>query len=303
MHFLAIGECMAELAPTSSAGQFTLGYAGDTFNTAWYLRKLCPEGTVSYFTAVGTDSVSAQMLGTMADAGIDTRHIARIPGASVGLYLIVLKDGERSFSYWRDTSAARRLAEDATRLTTAMDVADMIYFSGITLAILGAAGRTTLLAALGAARAKGKTIVFDPNLRLRLWPDAEVMTAAIMQGAGVSDIVLPSYEDEASFFKDADPEATADRYLQAGAKTVVVKNGPAAVHYRHGEKAGTVAIAPVTHVVDTTAAGDSFNAAFLAGLNRGQSLPDCIALASQVAGKVIGGKGALVPLDLAGIAL
>ncbi len=303
MHFLSIGECMAELAPTDTSGQFRLGYAGDTFNTAWYLRKLQPEGSVSYFTAVGTDSLSAQMLDTMSEAGINTAHVARIPGASVGLYMIFLKEGERSFSYWRETSAARRLAEDAAILANAMAAADHIYFSGITLAILEGRGRAILLDALQVARANGKTIVFDPNLRLRLWSSADEMTATIMEGAAVSDIVLPSYEDEASFFNDRDPDATADRYLRAGAKTVVVKNGPGDIHFRHGKEIGTVPIAPIETVVDTTAAGDSFNAAFLAGLDRGHSMHQSISAASRVAGAVIRGKGALVPLDLAGIGI
>lgn len=299
MHFLSIGECMAELAPTETPGQFRLGYAGDTFNTAWYLRKLGADVSVSYFTAVGTDALSTQMLDAMSDAGIDTGYIARIPKPTVGLYMISLTDGERSFTYWRENSAARRLADDRIALTRALADADLIYFSGITLAILDETGRATLLDVLKEVRAQGKTIAFDPNLRPRLWSSTEQMTRTIMQGAQVSDIVLPSFEDEASFFGDRDPAATATRYANAGAETVVVKNGPGAVHFLHGGQEGEITIPAVAAVVDTTAAGDSFNAGFLAGLDRGRPLPDMIKAASRVAAQVIGGKGALVPIDLA----
>lgn len=294
---LCIGECMAELAPLDAPRDYRLGFAGDTFNTAWYLRQLRADAAVGYFSAVGTDPISLQMLAFMQNAGIDTGHIARQPGRSVGMYLITLQNGERSFSYWRDTSAARLLAEDTGAMTAAMGSADLVYFSGITLAILDAAGRTRLLAALGAARAKGKTVAFDPNLRPRLWQNADQMRATITQGAEVSDIILPSFEDEATHFGDADPDATANRYLAAGATCVIVKNGPDPVVFIDGPARGEVQVAPAKQVVDTTSAGDSFNAGFLATMGTDMPMADRITLASTVAGQVIGGKGALIALD------
>lgn len=296
MRFLAIGECMAELAPASAPGDYHLGFAGDTFNTAWYLARLRPDLSVSYFTAVGDDAISRQMRDTFAASGIDDAHVRVIPNRTVGLYLITLDNGERSFAYWRGQSAARQLADDPQAMEAAMADADLIYFSGITLAILDAAPRDALLSALRNARAAGKTIVFDPNLRPRLWADPAEMTKAIMQGAAISDIALPSFEDEARWFEDADPEATAERYTAAGVGTVVVKNGPDPVLFRQGNMQGVVDVPPLASVVDTTAAGDSFNAAFLAKLERNAPLPDCIAAACRLAGQVVTGKGALVPV-------
>lgn len=297
--FLCIGECMAELAPLDNPGDYRLGFAGDTFNTAWYLRQLRGDAEVSYLTAVGSDGISDRMLGFMESAGIGTRHITRRPDRSVGMYMITLKDGERSFSYWRDTSAARLLADDDAVLARAMDSADLVYFSGITLAILSDAARGRLLQALNTARGQGKRIVFDTNLRSRLWRDTEQMNAGIMAGAEVSDIVLPSYEDEAAHFGDADPQATADRYLRAGAYRVIVKNGPEPVLFVDGDERGEVPIMPAERVVDTTSAGDSFNAGLFATLDTEVPMADRITLAAAVARQVIGGKGALVTLDRA----
>lgn len=298
MRVLAIGECMAELAPGERPEDYRLGFAGDTFNTAWYLAMLAPEMQVSYFTAVGDDALSERMVAMIADSGIDTRHILRRAGQSVGLYMISLDRGERSFSYWRGQSAARSLAQEGTALTAAMAEADLVYVSGITLAILDAAGRETLLQALAEARAAGKTVAFDPNLRPHLWDSSEEMTATVMRAAACCDIALPSYEDEARWFGDADAEATLRRYCDAGADRVIVKNGPEPVLYRAGDSAGRVAVPPLARVVDTTAAGDSFNAAILAGLGAGQAPERAVAQACRLAGHVVQGRGALVPVEL-----
>ena len=297
MRFLSIGECMAELAPASVAGNYTLGFAGDTFNTAWFLARIRPDADVAFFTAAGTDTISGQMRDAFVDGGILTDYVQTIPDRTVGLYLISLDNGERSFSYWRGQSAARQLADDAGALAHAMENSDTIYFSGITLAILDAPARATLLDEMRTARAAGKTIAFDPNLRPRLWTNDAEMTSVIMEGATVADIVLPSFEDEADHFGDADPQATADRYLAVGATTVVVKNGADDVLFVEKGETGIVPVTAISEVVDTTAAGDSFNAGVFAGLASGSSLADAIALACRLSGLVVQGKGALVPVN------
>ncbi len=294
--FLAIGECMVEMAPSETAGQFRMGFAGDTFNTVWYLRQLCPNWQTPYLTRVGDDAVSGDLLAMMQSAGIDTGAIGVSSERSVGLYLISLQDGERSFSYWRDRSAARQLAADPAALAAAMDGADLIYASGITLGVLEGEGRANLLNALANARAAGATIAFDSNLRPRLWPSTKAMCDAVMDAAAVSDIVLPSYDDEVDYFGDASPQATLDRYLSAGASTVVVKNGPGEVLYQHNGVTGTYKPTAITTVVDTTAAGDSFNAGFFAGLVETGDMQTAIAQGSNVAAQVIGQRGALVQL-------
>jgi 2-dehydro-3-deoxygluconokinase len=292
---VSIGECMVEIAPAEVSGLFRMGFAGDTFNTAWYLRRtLPPDWQVDYLSAVGTDAASASMLAFMEAAGIGTDHVARLPDATVGLYLIELKDGERSFSYWRGQSAAKRLAEDEGRLRAALEGADLAYLSGITLAILAPTDRARLLAALDDYRAAGGRVAFDPNLRPRLWPSATAMTEAVSEAARHADIALPSFEDDAGAFGDAQLEDTARRYGSLGATEVVVKNGA-------GRMAALVEGATFAHdpepapaVVDTTAAGDSFNAGYLACRLKGGAVPEALAAGAALAARVVGGRGALV---------
>jgi 2-dehydro-3-deoxygluconokinase len=292
---VSIGECMVEIGPADVAGLFRMGFAGDTFNTAWYLRRCLPQDwTVDYVSAVGTDAASASMIGFMETAGVGTTHVARLRDATVGLYLIELKDGERSFSYWRGQSAAKRLAEDEARLSAALRGADLAYLSGITLAILSPPDRARLLAALEGYRANGGRVAFDPNLRPRLWPSPAAMTEAVTEAARHADIALPSFEDDAGAFGDADPEACVRRYAALGAAEVVVKNGA-------GRMAALVDGAwhahdpvPATQVVDTTAAGDSFNAGYLAARLTGAPVAEALAAGSALAARVVAGRGALV---------
>mgnify|MGYP000306644626 FL=1 len=294
-NFLSVGECMVEMSPVDG-GAYRMGFAGDTFNTAWYARRLLgDEWTVGYASCVGTDAISDRMVAAMQAAGIDTGAVRRVPDRSVGLYLIQLENAERSFAYWRGQSAARTLADDPDWLAGVFGRADVIFYSGITLAILSDTARETLCAALAQARARGATTVFDTNMRARLWPGAEAMRAGIMRGAAQADIVLPSFDEEEAAFGDPTPQAVAARYHAVGARLVVVKNGAGEILV--SDKDGWPFVhrpAGVANVIDTTAAGDSFDAAFLAAYLQGQGLREAAARGAALAERVVQAPGALV---------
>ncbi|TWD46827.1 2-keto-3-deoxygluconate kinase [Agrobacterium vitis] len=295
---LTIGECMVEMAPRQDEA-YNRNFAGDSFNTAWYLRQLLPgDDQVGYCSAVGTDGISNAMLAFMQAAGISTHAVRRIPNRTVGLYMIELANGERSFSYWRGESAAKLLAEDRTFLSEAVAGQDLVLFSGITLAILSETHRQQLLDVLGEARARGTTIAFDPNMRLRLWPDQQTMCHAVSDAAKLADIVLPSFDEDGPNYQDASPQATIERYIAGGAKCVVVKNGPDRIH-AFSEEEGHVVFdpVPVDAVVDTTAAGDSFNAGFLAARLTGSAMVEALAKGASVSAQVIKSRGALVAIE------
>jgi len=294
---LSIGECMVELMQ-AEGGLMRKGFAGDTFNTAYYARQYLPaDWNVDYFSAVGTDTISGEMLAFMESRGIGTAYVAPVEGRSPGLYMIHLKDGERSFSYWRSVSAARLLARDGDRLRAAMDVSDIIVFSGITLAILPAEDVETLLAELRRARAAGKRVAFDPNIRPRLWDDPERMRVTITEGARAATLVMPSLEDETTHFGDASIEQTIARYRALGVAELVVKDGAEGATLVFGDARSHAPSARVETIVDTTSAGDSFNGAFLARLATGASPEAAARFAADVAAAVIQHHGALVARD------
>ncbi|WP_320198432.1 sugar kinase [Agrobacterium sp. rho-13.3] len=297
--FLSIGESMVELSQAGD-GLLRKGFAGDTLNTAWYARACLPaDWSVDYFTALGDDPLSQDMLSFIEAAGIETNNISRIKGGTPGLYLINLKDGERTFSYWRSTSAARQLAADADHLRGTIEGADVIYFSGITLAILATPlAVDTFLAELRRAKAAGKQVVFDPNIRPRLWADKKIMLNTISDGARAATLVMPSFDDEADNFGDANIEATIARYRALGVANVVVKDGAKGVTLDfEGARSHAPAVQAV-HVVDTTSAGDSFNGAFLSRLVTGSTPQEAAIFAAEAAAIVIGHHGALINPDL-----
>ncbi|PXA99064.1 2-dehydro-3-deoxygluconokinase [Nostoc sp. 3335mG] len=291
---VSIGECMIEM----SGGEdrtYRLGYAGDTLNTAWYLRALLgADWDVDYMTALGKDRYSEDIRAFLKTNGIGTDHIDTKPERRPGLYLIHQEGGDRHFTYWRDQSAAKLLADDKAALARAVEGASLVYFSGITLAILAPRARGRLLGAIVKARDHGAKIAFDTNLRPALWSSPRVMASVLTAAASLCDIVLPTHGDEAPLFGDTSIEDTAARYLELGVEEVVVKDGAKEALIATATERVKMAPPPAEKVVDATGAGDSFNGAYLAARLMGKSIGEAAEEAHRVAGVVIGHKGALV---------
>ncbi len=292
---VGVGEVMIEMAPVGD-GLYRQGFAGDTFNTVWHLAQLLgANGQVAFATRVGTDALSDRFVAEAAQDGISTELIARDPDRAMGLYLIELQQAERSFHYWRTHSAARLLAESAAWLDHAFADAGLIHLSGITVAILSVPARQRLCAALAKARQAGSRVSFDPNIRPQLWSSQEEIRATLAQFLAVTDIALPSFDDEKANWGDATPEATLARFQAANVAEIVVKNGPGpATAFAEGEPFERTP-APVRALRDTTGAGDAFNAGYLAARMRGRDPRAAVAAGQMLAGQVIQHFGARLP--------
>lgn len=295
--FLSIGECMLEFARQPD-GYWRLGYAGDTLNTAWYFRALVDEPwQVEYFTRIGSDSHSRAMVAFLEANRIATSHVQRDDRLQPGLYLIETRDGERSFSYWRSQSAARHLADNEKALTRAIDSSAIVYFSGITLAILAPDRRHFVIDQIRRARDDGKMTVFDPNIRPKLWENPEAMRKTIMLAAAVSSLALPSFEDEQQWFGDETLETCAKRYIGAGSKRVCVKNGGGPICFGDAGSLQTISSMERVQPLDSTGAGDAFNGGLLHGLIAGGDFPVSVEKAHRLSSAVIRKSGALLDHD------
>ncbi len=303
---LGIGEVMVELGPTGSDDLLRRGFAGDVFNALYYARMLMPEAwRVAFHTGLGTDQLSDDMVDFIKGQRIELDDIPRIENRTAGLYLIQLQNGERSFSYWRNMSAARLMLREPDLLASKLAAASYVYLSGITLAILSPDDRALLLEMVREVKEGGATVFFDSNIRPKLWQNAREMRAAITAAGQIATIVLPSLDDEVAAFQNTgttgtDPnlgaEAVATRYLGLGVSTVIVKNGGGPALVADGQATRLIAPPTIVEMVDSTAAGDAFNGAFMAALAAGKDIDSAVVAAHQCAAHVVGHHGALVPL-------
>lgn len=291
MKVAAIGEAMIELSMDGATAAVRV--AGDTLNTAIYLKRCAPVVQVDYITRLGTDAFSERILAAIMAEDVGTQGIERDPNGTPGLYAITTDaDGERSFTYWRDASAARLVF--VTPRGPDFEVLqryDVIYLSAITLAIMPVSTRTALMRWLQGFRRRGGRVAFDSNYRPGLWGDRGAARTAMQAMWAMCDIALPSVDDE-MLLTDETEDEVARRFL-ALRRTGALKRGPAGPLCL---ETGTSSRYPgVSKVVDTTAAGDSFNGAYLASVLTGDPQDEALRRGHELAGQVIGHRGAILP--------
>ena len=298
IRLLAIGEVMAEIR-VGAEGGFVLGFAGDTYNTAIYAaREMQQAGSVGYVTRIGREPLSTALLQQAVAEGLDTGHIAVDDNRNIGIYAVATDaHGERSFSYWRSQSAARRLlAVEETALF--MPRAEIIYLSGITLAILTQAARTRLFDLLAELRDTGATkIAFDSNFRPALWEDAATARTTMERMWELTDIALPSMDDEMAIMGADRESVVIDRFAGREWDGIAIKRGVRGPVSPFIADADMPHFPPARAVVDTTAAGDSFNAGYLAAFLNGAEEVGCMLAGHQLAARVVGAPGAIMPRD------
>ncbi len=297
-----LGECMLEVSAASLTGrnaQAGLSYGGDTLNTALYYARL--GGQVNYLSALGDDSLSDWMIDSWGAEGVGCSFVRRLEGAAPGLYLIQVDNcGERSFVYWRENSAARTLLQEprmlARLLIEATEVAEVLYLSGITLALMNPESRSVLFDIVRGFRKSGGLLAFDSNHRPKLWSDSVLARDAYEQMYGLTDIALATAEDEYNLFGGDQPAGVVERLCALGVGEMVVKAGQEGA-LLYADQRLTQVPAMSANVVDTTAAGDSFNAAYLVSRASGLAPVAAVEHGHRLASTVIGHRGAIIPDD------
>lgn len=313
MKIACIGEAMVELSIANDSNLAKVNFAGDTLNTAVYLKRSLDEmscdssasdNDVAYITVLGVDSLSDQILAIIHAEGIDTQYIARTPERVPGMYAINTDaQGERSFTYWRDQSAARLLFSESTGPAFKdLEQFDLIYYSAITLAILPADIKNRFLSFLESYRQlPGKQVAFDSNFRPKLWTSNDEALQYTQRAWQQCDIALPSLDDEMALFQDQSDIAAIERLGTYGFASGALKRGAKGPLDLGITAKDNNAIGPFTHidtVVDSTAAGDSFNGGYLASIINKQPPGQAMLAGHHCASRVIQFPGAIVDKTL-----
>ena len=288
-----IGECMIELKQ-AEGGLYSRGFGGDTLNTAIYLARLGVN--VDYITALGDDPISDEMLAGWSGEGVGTSRVPRLKGKLPGIYMIQTDQfGDRRFFHWRESAAARDLMDlpETDDILDSLATCDVVYLSAITLSIYNPQGRTKLIGALHRARKRGVRIAFDTNFRARGWPDPEAARGIFREMFAASDMVLASTEDLLSLYPGESDEQLMARI--PGNEAVLRLLRPGSIVRIEGVSR-EVRPEPVTApVVDTTAAGDSFSAAYLAARLVGAEPVEAARAGHRLGGVVVCHPGAIIP--------
>jgi 2-dehydro-3-deoxygluconokinase len=292
---IAVGEAVIELS--RQEGRLTLDCGGDTFNTAVYMARAGLD--VAFATALGDDHYSEAIVALATAEGISRDLVRRVPGRLPGLTMIESDaQGRRQFHHWRGEAPARELFElpDWGLVGEALTKANLVYFTGTTLSLYSNAAIGRFLAVIEVARQQGVRIAFDGNFRARDWKgDLSRTRAVFMEALKRVDIALPAYDDEAVLWGDPSPEATVERHQAFGIGEIVVKNGPHSALVVIGDTKEFVAVPEVVVPVDPMAAGDSFNAAYLATRLAGETPAAATRVAHRLAARVIRHRGSIMP--------
>ncbi|AZQ67023.1 sugar kinase [Silicimonas algicola] len=292
---LCLGEVMVELSlEAADPTRASVGIAGDTYNTAVYLKRSASELEVAYATRLGRDRFSAMIRERLRDEGISDDFVTESDDRLPGLYAISTDaGGERSFHYWRDRSAYRTYFDAPGPDLEAMATFDVIYHSAISIAVLPNEARGRFLDWLANYRADGGCVIFDSNYRPRLWPDAATARDAIERAWRTCDIGLPSLDDEIALYGDENAQAVIDRLHGWGVAGGALKRGAEGPLSLSGATCPDCPPAP--RVVDSTAAGDSFNGGYLGARLTGVSEAEALAAGHALASQVVQHRGAILP--------
>ena len=255
---VALGELLVDFAcqSTDQEGYPTLcAHPGGA--PANFLATLAKFGArTALIGKVGRDSFGALLTDTLSRAGIDTRALLADPLVFTTLAFVTLDpQGERSFSFARKPGADTCLRPDEVPLSL-IDQAKVFHFG--TLSLTHEPARTATRTAVAHAKAGGKLITFDPNLRPPLWSDLEQARNAMLWGLSQADVVKIS-DEEVEFLFSLSPQGGAARILsEYGVKLVFVTCGAGGCYFANSTAQGHVPTLSGIQAVDTTGAGDIF---------------------------------------------
>jgi sugar/nucleoside kinase (ribokinase family) len=222
---------------------------------------------VGMASVAGDDALGRFMLASMAERGIDTSGIRVDPRLPTGATVVFSSPGDRAMLTAPGATPfvrAEVVPMDLVRKARHLHAGALYVLDGV---------RPGLPALFRKARAAGLTTSCDTN-----WDPAETWDGGIREILAETDVFLPNEAEATRIARESDPEVAARALVAAGARVVAVKLGAdgALAVTADGRMARCRAL-PI-EPVETSGAGDSFDAGFIAGWLAGRPLEACLAL-------------------------
>lgn len=297
MDVVSIGEAMVLFTPDTQgqmryARNFSSKMAGAETNTLIGLAKLGHK--TGWISRIGKDEFGSYVLSAVMGEGVDTSQVTTDKNAPTGIFFKELMNEKNvRIYYYRKHSAASSITPDNINEEYIANT-KYLYITGITPA-LSQSCRDSIFYAIKLAKKHDVKVVFDPNVRRKLWNDEEARTT-LLAIAKMSDIILPGISEGAFLLGTEDCKEIAELFHDHGVRTVVIKRGEKGAYYSAPSESGYVKGFKVEKVVDPIGAGDGFAAGVLSGLLDGLTLKEAV-----IRGCAIGATVTTVNGDIEGL--
>jgi len=295
---ISIGEPMIEFTAREkgnlrNARLFELGWGGDTSNFAVAVARLGRKS--GYVCRLGDDEFGTSFLEMWGEEGVDASHVIVEKGGFTAAYFISLKDGgEHDFTYIRRGSAASHLSPQDID-PKYIESAGIIHVSGITQAISKSCYEANSRA-ISVAKKVGAKVSYDPNVRLRLWSSVEAARKVIMESLPSCDLFFPTAEEASMLTGVSDPAEQSEELLKSVSDVVAIKMGAKGCYVARSNGEKLRARGFLVNAIDTTGAGDAFDAAMIVGYLEGWSTERMAEFANIAGALTTTGMGAVRPL-------
>ena len=289
----SIGEVMIEISNTKNR-LYNQSFAGDTLNFCNYLDK--KKLKAFFLSAIGKSEINQSLLDFVKSKKISTKYIKKINQFEVGLYLIKNKDnGEKQFFYWRDESAAKQYFNniDFLNLYKELKNFDYIYFSGITLSIIHISKLNNFIKLLKLLKSKKIKIVFDFNIRPSRWnkKNLNIFLDSVLKFV---DICFLSGEDM-NYWKNKNNIKSYEQIVRKyKIKHSIFRKNAEYTYVFLNKTRYVFKNKLLKKVVDTSGAGDGFNAAYLSNFIVNNDPVLALKAGSSLGSKIVMKKGAIV---------
>jgi sugar/nucleoside kinase (ribokinase family) len=299
---IAIGEILIDFVASEPVSYeevsfFEKCFGGAPMNTIVGVSRLGVSSGV--ITAVSNDSFGNFLKNELRKNAVDVSHVVVKKGKRTTVTFVANDPatGERSFMFYREpwiggTADTSLEAKDIDK--SYISGANILHVSGFSLSQNPC--RDAVFKAIGYAKKAGVKVSFDPTLRTDVWNSPSVLRKTYDKALRASDIATFSKEEAEFIFQTADPEEAAQRALGYGIKIVGIKLGEkgSMIFSEAGEKIELPAFK--VKPIDTTGAGDGWNAGLLVGLIKKWDLKKCITVANAIGALVVTKKGAITAL-------